>query len=347
MELPKNFSPDQLAFPYNLIYWSCKVTKSDLAGVFLFPLPFMAAGVVLFLLQGDIKVVPGGMWLAMLWSLMVFPMLYYGQRRVLNIFGKLPDGTLGGPDAAHRTEEARVRIYAALNDKRYYWGSAFMALLTTFFSYWSVTSGYKSDWLWAWSFLFFLFFSVVGGYGMACVVAFGLNIGELMDRAPLTPDPYHPDLFMGLKPFGDLAVVNALIASSGSLLFPLIFSAIHSPSLPMFAAISSFLGYSMFVVLVCAILAAFLWPLFVIKSRIEQFKHHELLAHNKEYYELLASYKKDHAPDKQGILQLLLAERAKLKEIRLFPFETEMLFKVFISILLPFIILFLQIYFKK
>lgn len=347
MELPENFPPKQLVFPYSLICWSCKVADNDIAGVFFLPLTFMLVGLGLFLFQGDIKTVPMGMWLAMLWSLMVFPMLYYGQSRTANILGRLPEGTLGGENAEHRIEEARISAYASLNDKRYYWVSAFMALLTTFFSYLAVTSGYQSVWLKAWSFIFFLFFSIVGGYGMACVVAFGRNLKKLMDKAPLTPNPYHPDLFMGLKPFGDLAVANALIASSGSLLFPLIFYAIHSPSLPMFASVSSFLGYSMFAVLVLAIIASFLWPLFVIKTKIEKFKYNELLAHNKEYYELLTEYKKDQAPGKKGVLQLLLAERAKLKEIRLFPFETEMLFKVFISILLPFIILFLQIHFRR
>lgn len=93
-------------------------------------------------------------------------------------------------------------------------------------------------------------------------------------------------------------------------------------------------------------MASFIGPLLIIKNAIEKEKFGVIIAHEKEYQERLAHYKAKPSEDNKDILQMMLIERAKLNEIRLFPFETKMIFQIFASILLPIIMLLIQLKFK-
>lgn len=345
MELPKGFSKDRLVFPYNWIHWFCGARPLDPLGVFILPGGLSFVGVLLFMAHGKFWEISAGMWLVLFWTAITFAMLYYGQYRVVQVRTRLKDRIPEGAEAA--ADAAVANAYAALNDRRFYLFSVLMAVLTVPLLYPAFTAACRSVWIQVWAGVFLLFASVVGGYGMGCVLACGEIIKKLVEQVGFQPDPYHPDLFMGMRELGSLAVANAVIASTGSLLFPLLFEASKMSHIPVLSPLFGLLGYYSFGVMLSAIAIAFLVPLFVIKSKVEEAKFGFLQAHEKEYQSILAEFKRVPDEGKRHLLKLLQVERAKLQQIHVFPFETEMMFKVFISILLPIIMLFLQIYLKK
>ncbi len=341
MLLPKEFPEKKLALPYWLLYWSCKITRNDWLGMFLIPVPLVAVGIVLLFSEGQLADTSRGMWLAMLFTSLTFAMLYYGQHRIQDVFDQIQGIIPTTEGSKEKVEAVRARIYSYYNNNSYYIVSAITIAITLPIMYATFISGYKSVLLQAWGWAFFLFTAFVGGYGMACAVAFNKIVREVVDTTPFEPAPFHPDLFMGLKPLGSLAVANALGASSSSLLFPLIFETLDKSNY------SAFLGYLIFAIIMAALILSFLGPLFVIKNKIEKEKFSALIAHEHEYQELLNNYKRSPTSNDKDVLQMLLIEKNKLGEIRLFPFETKMMFQIFVSILLPIVMLFLQTHLWK
>jgi hypothetical protein len=309
--------------------------------MFLIPLSLVLTGLILLYIEGEIGNVSRGMWLAMLWTSLTFAMFYYAQHRIQNVLALL-QGIIPDTDFAKRKEgEVRARAFSHFNNRLYYLASAATIAITFPIMYPLFVSQYPSALLQLWSAGLLLFIGFVGGYGMLCGVLFNRIVKELIENAPLKPNPYHPDLFMGLKPLGSLSVANALVASSSSLLFPLIFEAIAA------SGQSAFLGYFIFAVIMTAILTTFFGPLFIVKNKIEREKFQVLIVHEMEYQKLLSAYKQSPSQDVRNVLDLLRIEKEKLKEIRLFPFESKMMFQIIASILLPIFMLLLQIYFKQ
>jgi hypothetical protein len=338
MILPAKVSSKQLALPFWLVYWSCRLTRNDWLGVFLIPVTLVAVGVAL-LLQSHLTI-SKGLWLALLWTSITFAMLYYGQNRIQRVFDHLQGVIPNTTAAKNREKEVRARAFAHYNNRYYYVVSAVTIAITLPSMSSTFISHYSAIPLRVWGWTFFICVAFIGGYGMACVVAFNKIVHEIISATPFEPNPHHPDLFMGLKPLGTLAVANAFFASSSSLLFPLIFETIHGG---VFAP----LGYSIFAIIMVAVLASFFGPLFIVKNKIQRAKFAAIIALEEEYQTRLAHYKKAPTSTENGVLQVLMVENAKLKEIRLFPFETNMIFQVLASVLLPIVILFLEILFKK
>ena len=334
MILPVKYSVKKLALPLRIIHLSCKLTRSVWVGIFLIPVLLAAAGVALhYFYQENIS---RGMWLALFWASMTFAMLYHGQYRIQSIFkqflGIIPDTK----DAREKVNEVQAKTYAYINNKYYYIVSALVIAITLPIMHATFIARYQSFSLQLWGWLFFLFVAFVGGYGMACGIAFNRMVVEIIETTPFNLNPYHPDLFMGLKPLGNLSVVVALLASSSSLLFPLIFETIQGD-------LSVILGYLVFGVIMTAIIISFLGPLFIIKNKIEKEKYAVLIAHEHDYQKQLEHYKAAPTDNDKGVLEILLIEKAKLQDIRLFPFETKMISQILLSILLPIIMLFLEI----
>lgn len=336
MILPKRFPADRLALPLKLIYWSCKIMKNDWLGVALVPSSLVALGIALLLPQATIS---SGMWLALLWAALTFPMLYYGVYRVQRVFDELSDVIPNTEEARYKEERVRASVFALCNKRSYYIVGALVIAITFPSMYGTFVVSYPSRLLQSWSCVFFVYMAFVGGYGMACGVAYNKMVDEMVNSTPFALNPYHPDLFMGLKPLGQLSVIVAFLASSASLLFPLIFETTGHLQL-------AFLGYLIFGIILCAIVVSFVGPLLIIKRKIEREKFAALVANEREYQARLDSYKKTPTTNEKDVLELLLVEKAKLREIRLFPFETKMMFQIVVSILLPIVMLFVQLRFK-
>lgn len=342
MILPKKFSSNNLALPFKALYWSCKIRSNDWLGVFLVPFSLVLIGVMLHYFYNE--PITRGMWFALFWTSTTFLMLYYGQYRIQNIFDQLQGIIDDSKEIKDKEEEVRAKVYGYFNRRHYYIVSFITIIITFPIMYLSFIAHYSSIFLKIWSSIFFLFTAFIGGYGMALAVAFNKIIKEVIDSTPFVLKPFHPDLFMGLKPLGNLAVANAIVASSSSLLFPLIFEVIH---LQGNSDLSTFLGYLIFTIIMSAIIASFTGPLFIIKNKIEKGKFALLMDHEAEYQALLDIYKKTPTESHKNILQMLQIERLKLQEIRLFPFESKMMLQIIASVLLPIIILLVQIYFKN
>ena len=342
MIIPDKYSPKDLTFPLNTIYWSCKVTRSDLIGAFLIPLPLVVIGMLLhFFYHQAISV---GMWFALLWTALTFYMMYSGQQKVQTIFDSLQGIIPDTAAAKEKEQEVRANIYRNYNNRYYYWVGFLVTLIVLPIMYQAIISKHTALPLQVWSSLYFLYTAFVGGVGMTWAVIFNRVVMDILQMMPFKLNPHHPDYFMGLKPLGNLAVVNVVVASSSSLLFPLIFEVTRI--LNGNNSLSEPLGYLIFAIIMCALIAAFVGPLMIIKTAIERQKYAVLIEHEKEYQERLANYKADPSESGKNILQMMQLERTKLHEIRLFPFETKMLFQIFASGLLPIIMLLIQKYFK-
>lgn len=148
---------------------------------------------------------------------------------------------------------------------------------------------------------------------------------------------------MGLKPLGSLAVIYGLTASSSSLLFPLIFEATDQLNN---SSLASFLGYLIFLIILSAIISTFVFPFLIIKEKIEKEKFACIIKYDENYLKYLEEYKINSSADMKGLLDLLNAERNKLKEIKLFPFEARMLLEIVTSILMPVAMLLLEKFFR-
>ncbi|OGR53281.1 MAG: hypothetical protein A2049_06430 [Elusimicrobia bacterium GWA2_62_23] len=337
MFLPPEIHKEDLAFPIRYTLWETPpLKKFPLHSLLLLPLIFMLVGLVGFHLEGTLGKISLGMWLALIWSYASLPMLYFGHVKINKTFEALDEII---PDKQKKLELLKTS-HSHLNNPSFWVYGVAMAALGWYVFFPAYYAAHQSLWLCVWGSLLFVIFGLVGGYGAACVVSFYGLVDKLLHAKLFKPDPYHPDLFMGFRPLGTLAVVNALVASSGSLLFPLI---LESRELP---GIFKLPGYAMFIAIAIIIALAFIVPIIWIRDHIEENKFRLLKEHEAEYKGRLADYMKRPAPESKDLLQLLQAERAKLEEIRLFPFETKMITQVAGSLLLPFIILYLQIKYK-
>jgi len=328
----------QESLPFRILNWSCAATRSPLLGSFLVPLSLVLLGIGIFLLTDGLDAVTVGVWLSMGWASITFALLKYARDRIGNTFDSLK--AVVSTDSDSMTA-ANLLTFRFLNDPRYYLASVLVLIVVMPNMYSTFISNYESVVLQVWATAYFLFVAFVGGYGMAAAFAFDSYIRNVINTISFAPQPFHPDLFMGLKPLGSLSVTAALLISSASLLFPLIFETVSGE------AGLDFLGYLIFVVILTSILAIFFLPLFTIKNKIELEKFRILLEFEREYQCRLGRYKEAPTLKERYVLQMLQLEKEKLREIRLFPFETRMLFQVVVSILLPIVMLVLQIYFKK
>ncbi|MBS0335908.1 MAG: hypothetical protein JSS40_03670 [Proteobacteria bacterium] len=338
MILPNRSFQKKLSIPFKMVNWSCRAAKNSWIGVLLIPLPLVALGIALLLISGE--AISRGMWLVMLWTSMTFALIYYSQFRIRNSFSELAGIIPETSEAQKKVDEVRVRIFNYSNNRNYYISSAITMLVILPLVNLTFIQNYSSIYVQIWCWVFFVFSTFVGGYGLAYGLAFIKIIREIVDAVPYALNPYHPDRFMGLKPLGNLCVAVALGVSSASLVFPLIFEAIHGD-------LADFLGYFAFLAIFFAILVSFFGPLFLIKGKIEREKFAALLATEDEYQRYLKDYKRTPSEGLKEILRLLRIEKRKLDEIRLFPFETKMVFQFVVSIVLPVVMFFLQLQLKK
>ncbi len=328
----------QPALPIRILNWSCAQTKSNLIGAFLIPLLLVLVGIGIFLITDGIERITIGIWLSMAWATITLALFKYFEYRIQDTFDRLK-GVISDCEGA--MNPARVSTYKFTNNKRYYFVSGLVLLVVMPNMYSTYIINYDSILLQSWATLFFVYIASVGGYGMAATVAFDSYIRDLIDKIPFEPQPFHPDLFMGLKPLGNFVVTAALLVSSASLLFPLIFETVIG------GPWARYLAYLIFLTILSSILAIFFLPLLTVKNKIEAEKYRVLTDFEREYQDRLVSFKLAPTVKEKYVLQMMLVEKEKLREIRLFPFETRMIFQVVVSILLPIVMLLLQIYLKK
>lgn len=307
--------------------------------MFAAPILFVGIGIAFF--QNAHEGISRGIWLAMLWTSMTFAMLYYGQHRLQTVIDQLDDVIPDSPSAQESKNELCRKIYARFNDQRYYVVSLFVALIVMPILYITFISNYSSWLVQAWCWIFFMYIAFVGGYGMVCGIAFNSIVREIVEKAPFELNPNHPDQFMGLRPLGSLSVANAITASSSALLFPLIFETIHE------ANSAPFLSYLIFSIIMFGILAAFAGPLYSVKNKIEKEKFSALISHEAEYQHRMEKFKEFPGEYDKAILKMMLRQKNELKTIRLFPFESRMIFQVVVSILLPIVMLVIEIQLKQ
>jgi len=333
MDFPKGITNSDLAFPirYTHSEFGC---LTPVQSVLIWPFIFMTVGLVGFHLEGTLADLSLGMWLAIIWAYATLPMLYFGHFKINETFEALREIIKKDPEAQLK------KAHAHLNTGAFAIPGAIAATLGYLVLFPLYEAAHNFFWLQAWGAFFFIAFGFLGGYGLASVVSFYGVVQKLLDSGILEPNPYHPDLFMGLRPLGTLAVVNALVASSGSLLFPIIMEALGLPG------IFKLPGYALFIGIAIAIAMAFIVPIIQIRDHIEKRKFEILKKNEADYRELRAAYIEKPSQERKDALEFLQADRAKLSEIRLFPFETKMATQVIGSILLPFIILYLQIKYK-
>jgi len=339
MELPKYFPPNQLSLPYKFIFVISKLTKNNI-NIFLLPLFFNVIGVLLFYYY-HLRI-SRGMLFAMGWSSLTLIMLYYAQFKFHNIFLKLSGVISDSPEDSEKTEQIKSKIYSIINNNWLYL-PACLVVLIVFPIFYQLKMATHVFPLLIWNVAFFIYTAFIGGYGMGISFMSYKVIKTIIEETPFKLNPYHPDMFMGLKPLGSLAVVYGLVTSSSSLLFPLIFEAINQME---DGKISWFLGCVLFLVIFGAIITTFSIPFLKIKEKIEEEKFVSIIEHDKEYRMYLLNYKDKPSSELQGIIDVLEKERNKLNNIKLFPFEARMLLEIFVSILMPILMLLLERYFR-
>lgn len=183
--------------------------------------------------------------------------------------------------------------------------------------------------------------SSIGFWG---VVTTMLAIREI-SREKLTVDPFHPDKLGGLSCIGTYAIGTTLLFSTGSLFLPIIFDFISAgePTVvlsALYAAVFVFSGFTLF---------SFLYPTVKINRAAESARRAILENLRQQYAVLQRSVARRNTrtanlSEAYPRLNHLRDEYMDYRRMKLYPFEVEILVKLIISVILPFILLLVNRY---
>lgn len=194
---------------------------------------------------------------------------------------------------------------------------------------------------------------VIGGVWISVLTSIGfwgvfttmLAIREI-SQEHLSIDPFHPDKLGGLSCIGYYAIGTTLLFSTGSLFLPVIFEFVSqgqaggiAASILLFA-VSMFSGFT---------LLSFLYPTIKTNRAAQSARYKILEKLRQEYALLLRSIKEkdERTAEQSGAyakLNQVRSEYMDYRKMKLYPFEVEILIKLIISVILPFIVLLVDKY---
>lgn len=182
----------------------------------------------------------------------------------------------------------------------------------------------------------------LSGIGFMGVITTTLTIRELTGLE-FDVDPLHPDGLGGLSTIGYFAIRTTVTFSSGSMLLPLAFIFVrgNAPAWLIYFIVVAFTG---------AIAVSFVYPTMLINQKAQRRREEELDALRREYRQAKADatdYDDFQSADgeselvKRLELERIRREYQDYQNVRLYPFQIDIIFKLVSSVVLP--VLFLVI----
>lgn len=210
-----------------------------------------------------------------------------------------------------------------------------------------------------------IWLGIMTGIGFMGVLTTILAIRKI-SQENLDINPYHPDGLGGLGIFGYYAIRTTLTFSTGSLLLPLAFIFIR-------AGASDVIPYVIFVLYLGAIIFSFVYPTYKINRQAQRIRAKKLDSLRQDYetakqqMEQVGRITNQLGERKSGEkiqteieserelpsvtelvgqleLQRIRTEYDDYKNVRLYPFQVDILIKLFSSILLPIVFVFIDHY---
>ena len=185
----------------------------------------------------------------------------------------------------------------------------------------------------------------MSGVGFSGVVTTILAVRELQN-VDLKVDPLDPDGLGGLSTIGYFSIRTTLTFSTGSLLLPLAFIFVRGNAPPwlVFVIVAGFIG---------TILVSFLYPTRLINKKAQQHRDSRLEELRKEYrkaktdalnYSEVESADENTELIKRMELDRVRQEYQDYQNLRLYPFQINILLKLISSLVLPILFLVIDSY---
>jgi len=154
-------------------------------------------------------------------------------------------------------------------------------------------------------------------------------------------EPLHVDNHAGLGCFGKFAIQTTLMFSSGSLFLPLLIVGIGSSDEMVPCVWLTLCTFSTFVAL------SFFAPIYIVHASAEKMKSQIVSELVQRFRRLAANLIQETNESKPRVAQygnliLLYCERWRYDHIRLYPVNVDTITKLGISIILPFVLFFLN-----
>lgn len=185
-----------------------------------------------------------------------------------------------------------------------------------------------------------VYLACMTGIGFIGVVTTVLVIHEIA-KLEFEVDPLHPDGLGGLSTIGYYAIRTTLTFTSGSLLLPLAFIFVrgNAPAWLIYVIVAGFMF---------ALAVSFFYPTFIINQEAQEHREQELDRLRKEHaqakrdmeqYSAVEESKTQKELVKRLELQRIRKEYQDYNNVRLYPFQIDIIIKLISSVLLPIVFL--------
>jgi hypothetical protein len=204
--------------------------------------------------------------------------------------------------------------------------------------------GVQDPWYWVFlaAFIWLLYLHGVGLSGVMTTIM----VSRAISTMTFEIDPMHKDKLGGLSAVGYYSIGTTLLFACGSLLIPVVVQFVTSAAVsttPLFTAVSI---YTIFILL------SFLYPTLKINSQAKRQRGEILDRLKREYKELELELQypgKKHKARLEGYFELnrIRSLYEDYRDLKLFPFKTEIIAQLVSSVLLPFVFILVKYYWFK